>query len=401
MLAGKKILLGVTGGIAAYKAVEVLRRLKDRGATVDVVMTANAARFVGPLTFRTLSGRRVSLDMWDEDAEAGVEHVTLAREADLVLVAPATANFLGKLAAGLADDLLSALCLAARCPIVVAPSMNDGMYASAAVQSNLKVLARRGIRVIEPETGWLACEEIGRGRLPGVETILGEVDRALAVVEDLAGKKVVVTAGPTREAIDPVRFLSNRSSGRMGAALAARAAARGANVTLVMGPGTAEPPWGVRCVRVESAREMAEAAIAAAAGADIFIAAAAVADYTPARPSSSKLKKKKAPLTLSLAPTIDILAALGAKRRRPFLVGFAAETGDPLPEARRKRRRKGADLMVANDVARDDSGFGTASIQVHLVDARGETTLPLLPKEEAADRILDRALSLMSGHGRR
>jgi phosphopantothenoylcysteine decarboxylase/phosphopantothenate--cysteine ligase len=397
MLHGKRIILGVTGGIAAYKAVEILRELVRRGADVHVVLTANAARFVGPLTFSSLSGHRVGTSMWDDQREQEIEHIALARTAHLVLVAPATANFIAKLAHGLADDLLSSLCLAARCPLVAAPSMNDGMYANAAVQSNLKLLARRGIRIVEPESGPLACATSGTGRLPPAAIVIGEVERALGIVEDLAGLKVTITAGPTREALDPVRFIGNRSSGRMGVALARQAVLRGARVTLVLGPGTVEPPPGADCVRVESAAEMAKAALAAASGCDIFIAAAAVADYAPASRAAAKLKKSGRPLTVTLKPTTDILAAVGRMKKRPFLVGFAAETGDPLPEARRKMKAKGVDLMVANDVSRTDSGFDVGDIQAWLLHGRDAVELPLLTKEEAADRILDRVAALRAG----
>jgi phosphopantothenoylcysteine decarboxylase/phosphopantothenate--cysteine ligase len=394
MLSGKRVLLGVTGGIAAYKAVEILRRLQERGADVRVVMTANAKAFVGPLTFQAISGHPVASDMFDTAAEARISHIELATTADLVLIAPATAGFIGKLAAGLADDLLSTLCLAAQCPLVVAPSMNDRMYVSGAVQANLGLLRRRGVVVIEPESGRLACGTSGAGRLPAPEAVAAEVAAILARSGDMAGLRVVITAGPTREAIDPVRYLSNRSSGRMGVALARRAARRGASVTLVYGPGSAVPPQGIDLVRVESAAEMAAKALEAAAGADVFIAAAAVADYAPAEPATRKIKKSSAGLTLALRPTVDILATVGRMKKRPFLVGFAAETGEPSAEARRKLAAKKADLVVANDVSRSDSGFDVDDIQVLLVSARETIPLPLLPKEDAADRILDRVLFL-------
>lgn len=396
MLYGKKIILGVTGGIAAYKAVEILRRLTSSGADVYVVMTDNAVNFINPLTFQVLSGHRVSRDMFDPDRELEIEHISLSREADLILVAPATANFLGKMAGGLADDLLSTICLAARCPIVTAPSMNDRMFTNAAVQSNIKTLIRRGIRVIDPESGPLACEAVGQGRLPAVETILEEVDRALGIVEDLRGRKVVITAGPTRESIDPVRFISNRSSGRMGVALAGRAVLRGAEVVLVLGPGIVDAPPGVTCIRVESAGEMARAALAAAASADIFIASAAVADFTPASPRRTKIKKKDGGPHLELKQTVDILATLGRKRKKPFLVGFAAETGNPVAEGRKKLKQKKADLIVANDVSRSDSGFDSDYIQAYLIHSGAEEELQLLSKYDAAEHILDRVVYLMN-----
>ncbi len=394
MLSGKRILLGVTGAIAAYKSVDIARRLQDRGAEVRVAMTENARRFVGQLTFQAISGHPVAVDLFDADAEAKVAHIDLAASADLVLIAPATANFIAKLAAGIADDLLSTLCLAVQSPLVVAPSMNDRMYTNPAVQANLTLLRRRGILVIEPDAGRLACGTSGAGRLPSPETIAGEVVAILARGGDMDGLRVVITAGPTREAIDPVRYLSNRSSGRMGVALARRAARRGASVTLVYGPGTAVPPQGIEMLRVESAGEMAERTLEAVSGADLFIAAAAVADYAPAERSPGKVKKTGAGLILALRPTVDILASVGRMRNRPLVVGFAAETGDPLAEARRKLSAKKADLIVANDVSRSDSGFEVDDIQAVLVSADGEVPLPLLPKEAAADRILDRALAI-------
>jgi phosphopantothenoylcysteine decarboxylase/phosphopantothenate--cysteine ligase len=396
MLWGKKIILGVTGGIAAYKAVEILRRLTDRGAEVYVVMTKNAEEFVNPLTFQVLSGHRVAQDMWDRGREMEMEHIALAKQADLILITPATANILAKIAHGLADDLLSTICLVSRAPMAVSPSMNDQMFTNAAVQANLNTLRQRGIRIIEPETGYLACEVIGVGRLPSLDTILQEVEEALGITEDLSGRKITITAGPTWEAIDPVRFISNRSSGKMGLALAQRALIRGADVSLILGPTTLDPPPGADCVRVETAREMADAALKAAEGADIFIAAAAVADYTPARPRSAKMKKKKESLKLDLKPTTDILASLGKRPGRPFLIGFAAETGDPVPKGKRKLKSKKADLMVANDVSRPDSAFGADQNEVHLIHAGKVQSLPLLPKEEVADKILDTALLLLS-----
>jgi phosphopantothenoylcysteine decarboxylase/phosphopantothenate--cysteine ligase len=397
MLRGRRLILGVSGGIAAYKAAEILRLLAQQGADVRVVMTAHAREFVGPLTFQALSGHPVRVDLFDPSRELDMEHITLARESDLILIAPATANVLAKLAAGLGDDLLSTLCLAARCPLVVAPSMNDWMYTHPAVQANLRTLRERGVVIIEPAEGPLACGTSGQGRLPPPPVIVEEVEAVLGRPGDMAGLTVLITAGPTREALDPVRYLSNRSSGRMGTALAAEAVRRGAAVTLVMGPGSAAPPAGARVVRVESAAQMAAAVEEEAGGADIFVAAAAVADYTPRSPSTGKLKKDGSPRSLELVPTPDILAAVGRRRPRPFVVGFCAETGDPLPEARRKRSVKGADLMVANDVSRADSGFEVGGIQVWLLDGSGEEELPLQPKEMAARAILDRVLLLRGG----
>ena len=345
----RRILLGVTGGIAAYKAAELVRRLRERGAEVQVVMTDAACRFVTPLTFQALSGRPVRTTLWDEAAEAAMGHIELARWADLVLVAPASADFLARLAGGRADDLLTTLCLATAAPVWVAPAMNRLMWANPATQANAATLGARNVRLLGPASGEQACGETGPGRMLEAE----ELARAVFAAElagPLAGLKVVISAGPTREPLDPVRFISNRSSGKMGFAVAAAARDAGADVTLVSGPVSLATPDGVRRVDVETAEQMYEAVHTAIAGADVYIGAAAVADYTPARCAKDKIKKTSDCFELSLQKAPDILASVAALERRPFTIGFAAETTDVEKHARDKLARKHLDLIAANEV---------------------------------------------------
>ena len=358
----RRILLGVTGGIAAYKAAELVRRLQERGAEVQVVMTDGARRFVTPLTFQALSGRPVRTTLWDEAAEAAMGHIELARWAELVLVAPASADFLARLAAGRADDLLATLCLATAAPVWVAPAMNRLMWANPATQANAATLGARGVRLLGPGSGDQACGETGPGRMLEAEELAAAVfaaERAGA----LAGLRVVISAGPTREPLDPVRFISNRSSGKMGFAVAAAARDAGAEVTLVSGPVSLATPAGVRRVDVETAEQMYEAVHAAVAGADIYIGAAAVADYTPARCAKDKIKKTSDCFELSLQKAPDILASVAALERRPFTIGFAAETTEVEKHARDKLTRKHLDLIAANEVGaerafdRDDNAL--------------------------------------------
>jgi phosphopantothenoylcysteine decarboxylase / phosphopantothenate---cysteine ligase len=347
-----RILLGVTGGIAAYKAAELVRRLKERGAEVQVVMTDGACRFVTPLTFQALSGRPVRTTLWDEAAEAAMGHIELARWAELVLVAPASADFLARLAGGRADDLLTTLCLATAAPVWVAPAMNRLMWANAATQANAATLGARGVRLLGPASGEQACGETGPGRMLEAE----ELARAVFAAElagPLAGLKVVISAGPTREPLDPVRFISNRSSGKMGFAVAAAARDAGAEVTLVSGPVALATPPGVRRVDVETAEQMYQAVHAAIADADVYIGAAAVADYTPARCAKDKIKKTSDCFELSLQKAPDILASVAALERRPFTIGFAAETTEVEKHARDKLTRKHLDLIAANEVGAD------------------------------------------------
>ncbi|OFW00417.1 MAG: hypothetical protein A3I61_04750 [Acidobacteria bacterium RIFCSPLOWO2_02_FULL_68_18] len=395
------IALGVTGGIGAYKAVDVCRGLQRHGHDVVAVMTRSAARFVGPVTFEAITRRRVVTSQWKPGMNAEIEHIAIADQIALLLVAPCTANVIGKFAAGLADDFLSSLYLATRAPVLVAPAMNSNMLAHDAVQRNLRTLAARGVRLVEPGEGYLACGWIGKGRLAESSDIVAAALAMLTPVDSiLRGRHVVVTAGPTYEDIDAVRYVGNRSSGRMGFALAAEARRRGARVTLVAGPTGLEPPGADEIVRVRSAAEMHAAVMVAASRAEVVIMAAAVADYTPSSPAAHKAPKADAPLTLRLERTRDILGDLSGTASRaasgtPLLVGFAAETGDAAAKAREKRTRKGVDLMVANDVARPDAGFEVETNAVTLIDAEGEQELPVQSKERVAAAILDRVEQLL------
>jgi len=393
MLAGKNIVVGISGGIAAYKACDLVSRLVQRGAQVHVIMTRNATEFVGPLTFQTLSARKVVVDLFEEVSEFDVQHVSVSDAADCFVIAPATANIIGKIANGIADDALSATVMAAACPVLLAPAMNTRMWENPITQENLARLRERGYRIIPPETGWLACGYEGIGRLAPVTEIISFVETAASGrTLDLAGCKVIITAGPTRETIDTVRFLSNPSTGKMGYALARAAVARGAQVTLISGPASLDDPLGAQCVRVTSAQEMYEAVMAAVADADIVIGAAAVADFTPRQARAGKLNKSEVQVDrLELVHTPDILEALG-RQDKPgrMLVGFAAETEDLLAKARQKLREKNLDLMVANDLAQPGAGFGADTNIVTLVRPNGEA-LPLgkMPKREVAERIFD------------
>ena len=395
-LAGKELILGVTGSIAAYKAVYLLRELTRVGAAVTVVTTAHAEQFVGPLTFRTLSGRPVLRDLFDPQSPDAIEHVALAERAQALVVAPATANLLAKAAHGLADDFLSTLLLAARCPVLIAPAMDVAMWEHPAVAANVLTLRERGVTVLEPDAGALASGLAGRGRLPEVDAVIEALERLLAPAHDLAGERVLVTSGPTREPIDPVRYLSNRSSGKMGHAIATAALRRGAAVVLIAGPTPLSPPPGAVYVPVQTAEEMREAALQHLDTASIVIKAAAVADYRAKHPSATKIKSKKDEgLTLSLVPNPDILKELAGRKGRAFLVGFAAETDDIRARAAAKLKAKGVDLLVVNDVSRHGIGFDAEDNQVTLLDRwGGALDLPKMPKLAVADAILDRVLGL-------
>jgi phosphopantothenoylcysteine decarboxylase/phosphopantothenate--cysteine ligase len=388
-LIGKRILLGVSGSIAAYKAVSLLRTLVGEGASVSVVMTEAATRFVAPLTFEVLSGQAVATDLFAAHQE--MLHLTLAEEADLVVIAPATAHTLARCALGLADDLLTTLVLAARGPLILAPAMDGGMWDHPTVQTHARTLRERGVTVVDPEEGPLASGRIGRGRFAAEAAILETIERCLCPRLDWAGQRVLVSAGPTQEAIDPVRFLSNRSSGKMGYALACAARERGAQVVLVSGPTALPAPAGVERVSVCTAEEMSKALALRFGWATVLVMAAAVADFRPARVAADKLKKGKTKLTmLEMEPTEDILQGLAARRSSQVLVGFAAETGDLLPHAQEKLRRKGLDLVVANDVTIEGAGFGSEMNAAVVVGRTGVVAdLPLMPKREMADRILD------------
>ncbi len=395
-LAGKEIILGVTGSIAAYKAVYLLRELTRLGAGVTVVTTTHAEKFVGPLTFRTLSGRPVLTDLFDPQTPDAVEHVQLAERAQALVVAPATANLLAKAAHGIADDFLTTLLLAARCPVLIAPAMDGGMWQHAAVVANVRTLRERGVTVLEPDAGELASGLAGRGRLPEVDAIIEALERLLAPARDLAGERILVTSGPTREPIDPVRYLSNRSSGKMGHAIATAALRRGAEVILIAGPTPLSPPPGAVYVPVETAEEMREAALQHLGGATVVIKAAAVSDYRAQHASPTKIKSKKdEELTLSLVPNPDILKELASRKGGAFLVGFAAETDDVRAHATVKLKAKGVDLLVVNDVSKRGIGFEADENEVTLLDRwGGAVDLPRTTKLAVANAILDRALGL-------
>ncbi len=393
-LAGKRVLVGVTGGIAAYKAAYLVRLLVQAGAQVQVVMTPSATRFVGPATFEALTGRPVPLDVFEHPER--VMHVRLAHEADLAIVAPATANTLAKLALGLAGDLLSSTLLEARCPLVVAPAMHTGMLENPATSEHLRTLAGRGATIVGPASGALAAGDEGPGRMSEPEEILAAAERALGAVHDLAGRRILVTAGPTHEPIDPVRYLGNRSTGLMGFAIAEAALRRGADVVLVAGPTALRPPSRARTTRVETAEEMRGAVLEAAEGADAVIMAAAVADFRPDGAAEHKLKKETGPPRITLVQTTDILRELGEGTGAQVLVGFAAETRGVEEAARKKLVEKNADLIVGNQVGEPGTGFGARTNRAVIVAREGED-LPLreYTKDELANVILDRVRELL------
>lgn len=395
MLTDRKIVLGVTGGIAAYKACELVSRLKKRGAQVRVVLTKHACEFVPPLTFETLSGNPAYTDAFDRKFE--IEHVALAKWADAVVVAPATANILAKMVCGIADDLLSTTLLASTAPVLVAPAMNAAMWRSEATQANVRTLIERGVNQVGPESGFLACGDADVGRMAEPQAIVDAIDELLQPIKcDFKGKNVLVTAGPTVECIDPVRFITNRSTGKMGYAIAEAAVKRGAQVTLVSGPVKLDVPAGVRVVRVENSAQMCEAVLCAAEQADAVIQAAAPADFTPERVADQKIKKTGGELTIHLKPTTDIAAELGRRKRAgQMLVAFAAETNDVIENARGKLKRKNADMIVANDVTRPGAGFGGETNIVTLITGNDVQSLEKMPKSAVADVILDRVAQMM------
>ena len=396
-----KIALGVTGGVAAYKAAELVRRLQDEGLDVQVVMTRAAQEFITPLTFAALTGKKVITEMFGADSsapanvESAIEHMAVAQRIDLLLVAPATADILSKFAHGAADDFLSTLYIATKAPVVVAPAMNVNMWEHPATQENLATLRARGVHVVDPDEGYLACGMTGAGRLAATESIVRKVSDVLGLRKDLAGQTVLITAGPTREDLDPVRFLTNRSSGKMGYALAEAAVRRGARTILVSGPVELDAPAGVDWVPVRSTEEMRSAVMARAPEATILIMAAAVADYRPAAVHANKIKRSEGRVTLDLEPTADILAEVGRAKGKSILIGFAAETDRLLENARDKLQRKGADMIVANDVTQEGAGFDIDTNIVTLVLRDGrDVPLPKMTKREVADKILDQALAL-------
>ncbi len=425
MLLNRRIVVGICGGIASYKAVDLVSKLQQAGAQVDVILTERAEEFVRPLTFATMSHRPVYTDLWEASGQAAERHIELAEAAELLVVVPATANTIAKLACGIADNLLTAVALATRAPLLLAPAMYSDMYLHPATQANLALLRERGAHIVEPETGRLASGAMGPGRLPETSVLLGAIRMLLGRKGDLAGRRVVVTAGGTREPLDPVRFLGNRSSGKMGFALAAEAIDRGAQVWLISGPTALTPPYGAEFHAVETTQEMLEAVRQAIVAADVLVMNAAVADFRPAQTATRKIKKEepgergqdREALTIDLVRNPDILQELahmpelqGAEserrsgsdphsqqaRRRLIRVGFAAETHDLLTYARQKLARKGLDLLVANDVSRPDSGFGSDTNKVFILHANGGLEeLPVMPKEGVAAVIWDRIVSLL------
>jgi len=390
-LHGKAALLGVTGSIAAYKAVDLASRLTKLGASVNVIMTQNATRLLAPLTFQSISRNPVVVDMFAEAADWQPKHISLADRADILVVAPATANIIAKLAHGIADDMLSTTALAVRCPILIAPAMNCHMLNNSIFQENMEILRRHGFAFVEPEYGQLACGYEGKGRLANAEKIIQEIQRLVNKPSDLKGKKILVTAGPTHEALDPIRFITNRSSGKMGYAVAEASSSRGADVTLISGPSALPDPRDVTLIKVESAIQMRDAVLKHAPQADVVIMAAAVSDYRPQNISPQKIKKGQGQMTLVLERNPDILAELGqSKPDGQILVGFSMETENVLDNALEKLQKKNLDLIAANDVSQPGAGFGTDTNIVWLIDTSGqEKKLPIMPKRDVADAILD------------
>ena len=396
MLKGKSVVLGVTGGIAVYKAVDIVSRLRKKGAEVNVIMTKNAQKFVSPVTFQALANNPVVTDMFDEPKTWDTEHIALAQKADVFLIAPATANIIGKMISGIADDMLSTTVMATKAPVVVAPAMNTNMYLNPVVQRNIESLKELGVEFIDPASGRLACGDIGVGKLAAPEDIVAYVEHVLLRSDSLKGKKVLVTAGPTVERIDPVRYITNRSSGKMGYAIARHAAHMGADVTLVSGPTSMDAPVGVNRISVDSAESMNEAA-EAHADADIIIAAAAVADYRPAEIADKKIKKSDDDLSIPLVRTPDVLLGLGSQKRDgQFLVGFAAETNDVKANAIKKIEKKNLDMIVANDVSQAGAGFQGDTNVIQIIERSGAVhDFDMMTKDEAAVEIHNAVVRLM------
>jgi phosphopantothenoylcysteine decarboxylase/phosphopantothenate--cysteine ligase len=396
MLQGKTVVLGVTGSIAAYKIANLTSMLTKLHADVHVLMTENATNFINPITFETLTNHKCLVDTFDRNFNYNIEHVALGTKADVVLAAPASANIIAKMAHGIADDMLSTTILACRCKKIVAPAMNTNMYENPVVQANIRKLREFGMEVIEPETGLLACKAVGRGKMPSEELLLEYILKEIQYPHDMVGKRVLVTAGATRESLDPVRFLTNHSTGKMGYALAAVAARRGAEVTLVTAAENLRAVPGVRVIPVVSAADMFEAVRGNAGGQDIVVKAAAVADYTPAEVSGQKMKKRDGDLSIPLVRTTDILAWLGEhKRQDQFICGFSMETENLLENSRTKLEKKNVDMIAANDLRVEGAGFGTDTNVITLITPEGTEEFPILTKEEAAGRIFDEILKRM------
>ncbi len=398
MLANKTIVLGITGGISAYKAADIASKLTQAGARVDVVMTESATKFIAPLTLRSLTGRPVVTSMWELNSEFSIEHVALAEAADIVAIVPATANIIAKLATGISDDMLTCTVLATKAPVIVAPAMNVNMFENSITQDNLAKLKARSFTIVDPAYGRLASGKVGLGRLAETETIIGVIKQVLGRSGDLAGKRIVVTAGGTQEPIDPVRHIGNRSSGKMGYAVAEAARDRGATVSLITAPTSLLEPAGIEVVHIRTATEMKEAVALATAQTDALIMTAAVADYQPKRVAREKIKKETAGLTLELIRTPDILAEV----KGSFLkVGFAAESEDIVANAKQKFEKKQLDIIIANDITDASSGFGVDTNKVTLIDRDGKIdSLPLLTKREVADKILDRVVGFLGRKAR-
>lgn len=389
MLEGKHIVLGVTGSIAAYKIASLASMLKKQKADVTVIMTQNATNFINPITFETLTGNKCLVDTFDRNFQYNVEHVSLAKQTDVFMIAPASANVIAKAAHGLADDMLTTTLLACECPKIIAPAMNTRMYQNPIVQDNMKILRRYGMEVITPATGYLACGDTGEGKMPEPELLLEYIIKALKS-KDMEGVKVLVTAGPTREKMDPVRYISNHSTGKMGYAVARAAMMRGAEVTLVTGKTDLRPPVDVHTIEIESAADMAEAVKGCAGKQDIIIKAAAVADYRPRHTADEKIKKKDSDMIIELERTEDILGFLGAhKRKDQFLCGFSMETENMIENSRSKLEKKNLDLIVANNLKQQGAGFGTDTNIVTLLSREDTVQLPIMSKEEVADELLD------------
>ena len=395
MLKGKTVLLGVTGSIAAYKTASLASALKKLHADVHVLMTQNAVNFINPITFETLTGNKCLVDTFDRNFEYSVEHVSLAKKADVVMIAPASANVIGKIAHGIADDMLTTTVMACRCRKIVAPAMNTNMFENPIVQDNMKILEKYGYEVISPAVGYLACGDTGAGKMPEPELLLEYILQEIACEKDMQGLNVLVTAGPTQEAADPVRYLTNHSTGKMGYAVATVCARRGASVTLVSGPTALKKPQFVRTVEITTAEEMFEAVAERASEQDIIVKAAAVADYRPKSVSSEKMKKKDGELTLELERTDDILAWLGGhKRPGQFLCGFAMETQDLIGNARQKLQKKNLDMIVANSLRVEGAGFGGDTNVVTMITENEELSLGKMSKEETASKIMDRIMDI-------
>jgi phosphopantothenoylcysteine decarboxylase / phosphopantothenate---cysteine ligase len=392
MLQNKNIILGIAGGIAAYKACDLVSKMKKLNANIDCIMTQSATEFITPLTLQSISQNKVTVDMFHRSENWEIEHISLAKKADLFVIAPATANIIGKLAAGIADDMLTTTAMATKAPLLIAPAMNTNMYNNPIVQANIEKLKNLGVRFIAPESGRLACGDVGEGKLASIETIMTEIIQLLTRAQDFNGKKILITAGPTREAIDPVRFISNHSSGKMGYALAEAAVQRGAEVTLISGPVALQEPSGLSSfIAIESAVEMRRAVLEHFQTMDVIIMSAAVADFRPQSPSSQKIKKGDDRLTLELEKTDDILAELGKEKGSRILVGFAAETQKILEYARGKLIQKNLDFIVANDLTQEDAGFGVETNIVKIIERSGKVEdLPLMSKLELSHIILDR-----------